>query len=292
MLDDINPDVVVSIGYAQKAFRNAAAWAKSRGVLSILAFDTWGPSKHWWYPKEIAKWLLCPRLYDGVWVSGSRAHVYASTLGFSQDQIWHGYDCVDNLHFVRPASFYKQGDEQYFLTVSRLSTEKNIKTLIKAYERYSGKGGRWLLKIVGTGPQEERLRDAVDRHGLSEKVHFLGWLDYHELPRVYWDASVFILASRSDSWGLSVNEAMAAGLPLLISTACGCMPDLCKSGINGYVFDPADYDSLSDLMRSCSDCTFDLKALGANSRAIIEPYSIDTWCSSLNDMVTSLSKRS
>jgi glycosyltransferase involved in cell wall biosynthesis len=160
--------------------------------------------------------------------------------------------------------------------------------LIKAYNNYTRKGGHWLLKIVGTGPQEEKLRELVKKCRLSDKVYFMGWLNYNELPQVYWNASAFVLASLSDSWGLSINEAMAAGLPLLISSNCGCVPDLCKNGINGYIFNPNDYITLSNLMLRYSNNTLDLKQMGVYSQAIIKAYSIDTWCNSLKEMVTSL----
>jgi 1,2-diacylglycerol 3-alpha-glucosyltransferase len=53
-------------------------------------------------------------------------------------------------------------------------------------------------------------------------------------------ASAFIQASTTEQWGLVVNEAMASGLPVLVSERCGCAPDLVKNGVNGYTFDPYD----------------------------------------------------
>jgi hypothetical protein len=62
ILKEICPDVIVSAGYAVKIFRDASVWAKSQNILSIMAFDSWGQNKHWWYPKEIAKKIFCPKL--------------------------------------------------------------------------------------------------------------------------------------------------------------------------------------------------------------------------------------
>ena len=75
-----------------------------------------------------------------------------------------------------------------------------------------------------------------------------GFKQYDELPIYYGLAGAFIHASTTEQWGLVVNEAMAAGLPVIVSERCGCAPDLVENGRNGFTFDPYDVDALTHLM--------------------------------------------
>ena len=79
-------------------------------------------------------------------------------------------------------------------------------------------------------------------------VHFYPFMSQEELKPFYHNASWFILPSRfGETWGLVVNEAMASGLPVLVSEQSGCASTLVKKGINGYTFSPNDENGLSDL---------------------------------------------
>jgi len=75
-----------------------------------------------------------------------------------------------------------------------------------------------------------------------------GFKQYSELPEYYARASAFVHASTTEQWGLVVNEAMASGLPVLVSNRCGCARDLVQEGVNGFTFDPANVSQLAELM--------------------------------------------
>jgi len=98
-------------------------------------------------------------------------------------------------------------------------------------------------------------------------------VQYPDLPEFYRVASACILASVSETWGLVVNEAMASGLPVLVSHRCGCVPDLVQEGVNGFTFDPLDMEELTRLMLKVSAPGFPLPAFGAASREIISRWS-------------------
>jgi glycosyltransferase involved in cell wall biosynthesis len=84
---------------------------------------------------------------------------------------------------------------------------------------------------------------------------------------------------------LVVNEAMACGLPILISRKCGCQPELCWRGLNGYDFDPLDVSELVGLMARVSGGELDLEAMGEASRQIIAPLTPDGWARVLLDCI-------
>jgi glycosyltransferase involved in cell wall biosynthesis len=75
-----------------------------------------------------------------------------------------------------------------------------------------------------------------------------GFVQYRDLPVYYALADVFVHASTTEQWGLVVNEAVATGLPIIVSNRCGCVPDLVSEGKNGFTFDPGPAKGLSKLM--------------------------------------------
>ena len=81
-----------------------------------------------------------------------------------------------------------------------------------------------------------------------EDVLLPGFKQYPELPLYYGLAGAFVLPSLTEPWGLVVNEAMAAGLPVVVSDRCGCASDLVRPGENGFAFDPCDIEQLAALL--------------------------------------------
>ncbi len=94
-------------------------------------------------------------------------------------------------------------------------------------------------------------------------------------------ASVFVHPSTSEQWGLVVNEAMASGLPVIVSDRCGCAEDLVRPGVNGCTFAPQDSTALAGLMRRMSDGSRDLRAMGQASRDIIARWSPELFAESI-----------
>ena len=85
-----------------------------------------------------------------------------------------------------------------------------------------------------------------------------------------------------EQWGLVVNEAMAAGLPALVSNRCGCAPDLVEEGRNGFTFDPYDAEELARLMLRVSSMSEDGRAaMGQASREIISRWTPETFATNL-----------
>jgi glycosyltransferase involved in cell wall biosynthesis len=289
------PEATVFTGYNDPPLWVAARWAKRHKVARILTADSWrGDHARFWIKEIVKKHIFVRPMFDAAFVPGTRALDYLSSLGLPLEAIWRGLYVVDNEHFSQGASKARQDPakhrsafglpDNYFLTACRLSPEKNLGLLIRAFASYRARGGSWRLVIVGTGPQTEELTKLAT--GLAgDAVSFAGWQQYEELPVFYGLARCFILPSISEPWGLVVNEAMASGLPLLVSRKCGCQPELCHRNINGFDFDPLDMEGLTALMLRISGGTIDLKAMGAASHNLISQYSLDNWISTLKDCI-------
>ena len=152
----------------------------------------------------------------------------------------------------------------------------------------------WSLVLLGDGPLISSLRSQVSSLGLQDSVLLPGFKQYPELPVYYAQAGAFIHASTTEQWGLVVNEAMASGLPVLVSNRCGCAQDLVQEGVNGYTFDPYVVEQLAQLMLQVSGLRSPvsetlasetpkhrLAEMGAASRAIVNNWGPDRFASGL-----------
>jgi glycosyltransferase involved in cell wall biosynthesis len=293
-LEETDPQVVVITGYYFAAMRAAARWAKRSGRTSIFIGDSQWIDRRRMAILEWAKGWWVRRHYDSAFVAGERTVAYLVRMGFPRERIWTGYDVVDNRLFANGATAARsQADslrnqlglpQRYFLFVGRFAPEKNVVRLIESYARYRQVAGRqaWGLVLVGGGPLESQVR--AQAQGLPDTV-FAGFQQMEMLPSYYGLASCLVLPSVRETWGLVVNEGMAAGLPVIVSSRCGCVPELVRSGVNGYVCDPFDIGSLTRMMDVISSGAVDSGAMGVASRKIVDAYTPETWAQTLVDCV-------
>jgi glycosyltransferase involved in cell wall biosynthesis len=156
--------------------------------------------------------------------------------------------------------------------------KKNLPTLIRAYAEYrqrSGVAGNepWELVLLGDGPLRKTLNTQLSTLNLHAHVHLPGFVQYRDLPAYYALANVFVHASITEQWGLVVNEAMATGLPVIVSNRCGCVPDLVAEGKNGFTFDPRSVEGLAKLMLDmCRLSKRRLEDMRGESRSIVEGF--------------------
>ena len=244
-LEKANPKIVIISGWSDPGAWAAWLWMVVRHRGSILwcesnAFDR---RRVWW--KEVAKRLFL-RAIDSAHVYGKSNQEYLERLGFASARIVTKRAVVNVaafkalLHCVRGV-----GDGKRLLYVGRFSSEKNLPFLMSALHGYRSVHGRppLLLKLVGYGPEEQRLRTLCATLGLNDIVEFSGQARQDELAAIYGSADALILPSTSETWGLVVNEALLCGLPVLVSENCGCAKDLVTPE-TGWVFSPTDLSGL------------------------------------------------
>jgi 1,2-diacylglycerol 3-alpha-glucosyltransferase len=298
-LDELKPDVVVIAGYSELPMRAAAKWARANGRQVVMMSDSTerDHQRHWWRERIKRSWIA--RNVDAGFVAGRAARAYLNQLGVSDVMIWQGYDVVDNNYFAEGAATVRKFaaaerakaklPERYFLYVGRLSPEKNLSVLLQSYKRYlESQRTPWGLVVVGDGPQRKELQGLAQGLSLNEVV-WPGFKNIHELATYYGLADCLILPSTSEPWGLVVNEAMALGVPVLVSRACGCSLDLVRDGVNGYVFDPNDASRLVGLMTQMSDASCArLNEMGKASSKIIADFTPEIWARNLFQALTAV----
>jgi len=139
----------------------------------------------------------------------------------------------------------------------------------------------WPLVLLGDGPLRSDLCRLISDLSLQDSVLLPGFKQYPELPAYYGLAGAFIHASTTEQWGLVVNEAMASGLPVLVSNRCGCAADLVQEGGNGFTFDPYNVEQLAQLMLKISAFNFPLSAFGSESQRLIANWGPERFASGL-----------
>lgn len=301
VLEERPQDVVVIPGWSDRGVFAAMRWCLKKDVPLIVMSEStaWDETRVWW--KEWIKRRLVG-LCSAALVGG-RAHAdYMVQLGMPAGRVFLGYDAVDNRYFEdkvaevrsRKSDVRKKYDlpEYYFLASARFIEKKNLARLLRAYAEYRRQAERsegradlrsptsemWSLVLLGDGPLKSDLCRLISDLSLQGSVLLPGFKQYDDLPAYYGLASAFIHASTTEQWGLVVNEAMASGLPVLVSDRCGCARDLVQEGRNGFVFDPCDVEALAQLMLKISAFQpFKLSAFGNASREIISGFDVNAF---------------
>ncbi len=282
-LDRLDPEVVLVPGYYTLPAIAAAVWARAHGRTGVLMTESTAAdhARSWW--KEGLKGLLIRSLFRWA-VAGGTAHVrYLHQLGFAPARIARFYDVVDNARYREQANELRDDHtpeqfglptQPYFLYVGRLAPEKNVVALLDCWLRYREAGGSWPLVLVGDGPSATGLRARSAASPYADQVHFAGHRGSRDLPPFYAFAGCFVLPSTREPWGLVVNEAMASGLPVLVSNRCGSAEDLVAHGRNGLVFDPQDETELTACLQLMSSFSPEkLAAMRTESMDRIEMFS-------------------
>ena len=285
-LAESGADIVAVPGWSEKGALVALRWCLEHGVPAVLMSESTAEDEPrvWW--KEFVKRRVVA-LYSSALVGGERHKTYLSELGMPAERVSIGYDAVDNDYFAqgakevggqRPEVRKKYGlPENYFLASARFIPKKNLPVLLRAYAAYRtevesrmAKGEMWNLVILGDGPLMADLRSLISDLSLQQCVLLPGFKQYNDLPVYYGLANAFVHASTTEQWGLVVNEAMACGLPVIVSNRCGCAPELVHDKINGYSFDPDDVAALSEKMMKMAVMSTDKRvAFGEQSRRIV-----------------------
>lgn len=186
-------------------------------------------------------------LCDSAFVGGELHADYLVKLGFPRNRILKGYNVVDNVHFSGPSSSENNlKRDPIILANSRFIPKKNLNRLIEAFANcidYIPQD--WDLHIIGDGELRPQLEELAKSTKVENRVKFLGFLQYAQLPDKYNSASIFVHISTVEQWGLVVNEAMAAGLPCIVSEQVNSAQELIEDGVNGLLVDALSVEDVS-----------------------------------------------
>jgi len=270
VLKNENPDIVYLGGYFHIAYWVALVWAKLNGKKVILEMDSnkFDHARVEW--KELIKKIFVNFVDVGL-TYGELSKSYFKELGLNENKIVIKPNITDATLFRSTSKVIEFKSKFNFIYVGRFSEEKNLLLTLSAFKnaKQNDSENKWGLVLVGSGPQEEELKKYILDNDIKG-IEFTGFVDKNDLASYYSSATVFLLPSISEPWGLVANEAMACGLPVIISSQCGCSLDLVKD--NGYVFNPWKKEELVNIMKKYIKNEVDLKAQGEKSLEIISSF--------------------
>ena len=232
---------------------------------------------------------LLKRLVDGVLPIGAWNTMYwRHYLGDSFPQFPMPY-AVDNSYFQRRCLEAVTGRTELLeelnleesrpviLFASKLQNRKRCADLLEAYLRLVAVKGidhHPYLVIVGDGEERPALERRAAESG-CEDIRFCGFRNQSELPRYFNIATVFVLPSRDEPWGLIVNEVMNAGRAVIVSDDVGCQPDLIEDGVEGCVFPAGDVAALANALRRVLATPETAEAMGQRGLAKIRSWDFE-----------------
>ena len=225
------------------------------------------------------------RLASGFMISGKLNADYYRHYGADDRKFFPLPWAIDNDRFASAAGFepgerdalrerYGIGrDAVAFLFSGKLIPRKDPLALLQAFERMRHRQ-RAAIVFMGDGELRGDLERYAREHSLPD-THLLGFVNQSEIPKHYAMCDAFVLPSHFDPRATVVNEAMACGLPVLITDRCGPYADIARQGENAFVFTPGDVDALRDALDKLAGDDALRVRMGRRSREIIANWSYD-----------------
>lgn len=239
------------------------------------------------------------RMCEGVFAIGSANAEFYRAMGVPETSVFSMPYTVDNARFIAAsrlsdverrtvrAQLGVEDDKPIILYAAKFQSRKRPDDLLRAAGLVRQENRDFHVVMVGSGAMEGTLRELAQQLGL-ENVHFPGFVNQSGLPGVYAACDVFVLPSEDEPWGLAVNEAMCAGLPVVTSEGIGCARDLVRADINGQTFPVGDIHKLAAILRSLVSDTETRQRMGAASRDIISHWSYAECCDGLREALAAL----
>ncbi|HEY0244010.1 MAG TPA: glycosyltransferase family 4 protein [Mucilaginibacter sp.] len=274
------PDAVLIIGWAYHSHLRALHYFKNKIPVYFRGDSTLlnKTSKI----RDIIKSIFLRWVYnhiDHAFYVGSNNKDYYRKYGLKDKQLSFAPHAVDNDRFKMErsaeaaqlrASLKINEEDILILFAGKFEPVKNIKLLLTAFIKLNTPNVHLLL--TGNGIDEPLLKEQVAESNKTDKIHFLDFKNQNYMPVLYQASDLFCLPSKSESWGLSVNEAMACKKAILVSDKCGCAIDLVREEENGAIFKSGSLDDLMSCLTKLTKSKNLLTDYGNASGSIIKPW--------------------
>jgi len=229
--------------------------------------------------KSVVKKIFLKQIYskvDCAFYVGANNHAYYKAYGLPDDQLIFAPHAVDNdkfsaNHSQEASDLRRQlnlsAEDVLILFAGKFGAKKNPLLLVEAFKKFR-KSNIHLL-FVGNGRLEGELKNKANG---DSAIHFMDFQNQSIMPAIYQAVDLFCLPSAGpgETWGLAVNEAMAAGKAIVVSDKVGCAIDLVKNDVNGEVFKSNSVEELADVLHRIATNKDKLLQMGRRSAEIIK----------------------
>lgn len=221
-----------------------------------------GCSKYDDYPRHLWREVLKSLFYlpyNGGIASGTRSVDYMRFLGVPAKKVKSNYNAVSTGRIrefagVPPAPEGVAHQDRHFVLVARFVPKKNVHTALNAFAIYASRSQRpRTLHLCGSGPLENALRQQVREAGIDHLVHFRGFLQTADVCRTFATSLALLLPSIEEQFGNVIPEALAMGVPVIVSDRCGARDLLVRTGVNGFVVEPDNPAGMALFMEMLSE---------------------------------------
>lgn len=280
VFNEYRPDVLNITGYFDWAQVLLMFYARAKGVKVVISSESSSADHNRSGWKEAVKKLIVGRA-NAFFCFGKTSAEYLESLGVAKSAIKVRNAAVIDEQVIRQR--YDEAKKELntagnpvsrkFVYVGRLAPEKNLNTLIRAFaQTVKETGSDWKLLFVGDGPERGNLGQLVSESGIADKVIFAGGFPWYQVPGWLAQSDVLVLPSKSEPWGLVVNEAMVCGMPVIVSETCGCAGDLVRNGANGFTFDHTQQADLEKHLTWFIQHPDRIAGMGLDSLKLIAPF--------------------
>jgi glycosyltransferase involved in cell wall biosynthesis len=296
-LAEDRPDAVIVTGWNSLPLLQALRACEKLGIPRIVRGESNAMRKRP-LPTRLAHRLLLSRFDAFLAIGKANRDFYLANGVKPQSIFWSRY-FVDNERFARAArevcsrrSELRQRwgiPEQAtcFLFAGKLQQKKRIMDLLNAMLAVQARNAAAHVLIVGTGQQMAEAQSLVRQNAI--RASFAGFLNQTQMAEAYAASDCLVLPSdHGETWGLVVNEAMACGLPAIVSDRVGCGPDLVEDGVTGMIFPFGVVGALAETMHRLSANTTQLRQMGGRAKDRIEKYSAESAAAGTVEAVTSV----
>jgi len=284
LIDDVKiwrPDAILLFGWAYNSHLKAIRYFKNKVPVYFRGDSTLLNEEKGL--KSIIKPFFLKWVYGHIshaFYVGANSKAYFKKYGLKEDALSFAPHAIDNERFNANRQTEATelrialgiGDNDILvLYAGKFEPVKNLYLLIEAFG--TSENSRVHLLLAGNGADEEGLKKQASGIKTSNRIHFMGFKNQTYMPVLYQAADLFCLPSKSESWGLAINEAMACGKAILASDKVGCVADLVNKGVNGDVFKSGDASDLAEKLVMLTADKIKLAKMGQQSLHIIKNYS-------------------
>jgi glycosyltransferase involved in cell wall biosynthesis len=294
-------DVIVTSGLAHPTMQLAVLYA----MATATPYVVWNESHHmrsrrlirpFRSLKEALYRLEVGRAAAGL-VTGTYAADYLQSFGLSEDRVYRVANTTDVPRMIMAVDRCRGAaalverrrlgldGKKVVLFVGRLVGVKGVQPLMDAFDRVRREQPEAALVLVGDGPMRQSIEAWAGR-GIHPQVILTGFKQEKDLPLLYALGDVFVLPSIYEPWGTVVNEAMAAGLPVVTTRVVGAAGDLVEDGYNGFVVPDDDAAALADAILTLLGSEELRKKMGDRSRERIASWTHEASATSFVEAVT------
>lgn len=277
------PDAILIFGYAYQGHLKLMRYFKGKTPIWFRGDSTLLDEKKGW--KSILKKLYLNWVYrhiDKALYVGTNNRAYFFKYGIEEHQLKFVPHAIDNERFsidrkeeatALRKTLGLQDQDILILYAGKLEHKKNPQLLLNAFNDLEKKNVH--LLFVGNGVLGEALKAQCVKLKPKNSIHFIDFQNQSQMPVVYQACDLFCLPSKGpgETWGLAVNEAMAAGKAVLVSDKVGCAVDLVKHGENGFIFKSDDLNDLSEKLSQLLEKAT-LERMGEISKILIQNWTL------------------